>query len=89
MSIDDAINNYGNEKEIIVFMHYPPFGKEEILKVYDLKETLKNYPNIKRCYYGHLHGESCVGAIQGNIDGIEYKLVSSDYLDFKLIKVEG
>lgn len=86
LSLNDAVEKYGIEKEIIVFMHYPPFGKEEILKENDLKETLKKY-NIKKCLYGHLHGESCQDAIQEGIDGIEYNLVSSDYLDFNLKKI--
>ena len=47
---------------------------------------LKKY-GIKRCYYGHLHGESHEDAIEGNIDGIEFKLVSSDYLNFNLIEI--
>ena len=86
MSFNDAIHKYGNDKEIIVFMHYPPFGKEIVPLEYDLKEVLKNY-NVKKCFYGHLHGESCLDATQGNIDNITYKLISSDYLDFKLYKV--
>ena len=88
MSIDDGINKFGDDKEIIVFMHYPPFGKEDISKEYDIKELLEKYPNIKRCYYGHLHGESCLEGFQGKINDIEYKLVSSDYLGFSLLKIE-
>lgn len=86
MSFNDAIHKYGNDKEIIVFMHYPPFGKEIVPLEYDLKEVLKKY-NVKKCFYGHLHGESCLDATQGDIDNITYKLISSDYLDFKLYKV--
>lgn len=86
MSFNDAIHKYGNDKEIIVFMHYPPFGKEIVPLEYDLKELFKNY-NVKNCFYGHLHGESCLDATQGDIDNITYKLISSDYLDFKLYKV--
>ena len=86
MSFKDAIEKYGDNREIIVFMHYPPFGKEEISLEYDLKEVLKDY-NVKKCFYGHLHGASCDDAIQGEIDNVKYILISSDYLDFKLYKV--
>lgn len=86
MSINDGIEKYGDEKEVVVFMHYPPFGKEEISLEYDLKEVLKDY-NVKKCFYGHLHGASCDDAIQGEFDNVEYVLISSDYLDFKLYKV--
>ena len=47
---------------------------------------LKKY-NINKCYYGHLHGNSIQDAVEGNIDGIEYKLVSADGLDFKILQI--
>ncbi len=86
LSIKDALQKFGEDKEIIVFMHYPPFGKEDIIKEYDLKEILHKY-NIKKCFYGHLHGDSCNSSMQGNIENIEYKLVSSDYLNFELLEI--
>ena len=72
------------DKEIIVFMHYPPLTKNYMNT--DYTRLMKKY-NIKRCYYGHLHANSIQDAVEGNIDGIEYKLVSSDGLDFKLLKI--
>ena len=47
---------------------------------------LRKY-DIKRCYYAHLHGKSIQDAIEGNVRGIEFKLVSADALDFKLLKI--
>lgn len=71
-------------KEPIVFLHYPPIfcknKSEEILQV--LKEF-----NVKNVFYGHLHDEACKFAIKGNIDGIKYDLISSDHLNFDLIKI--
>ena len=52
----------------------------------DFIKTLKNY-GIKRCYYAHLHGDSHKEAIEGIVDNIEFKLVSSDYLGFDLIEI--
>ena len=49
-------------------------------------EILKEY-NVKKCYYGHLHGASHKDAIEGNYFGIEFYLVSADYLNFKLKKI--
>ncbi len=57
------------------------------LKVSNYVEIMKRY-NVKTCLYGHLHGESHQEAFEGNYDGIDFKLVSSDYLDFKLYKVK-
>lgn len=84
LSIINGIKQYGNEKEIIAFMHYPPITKNYQNTEYI--EILKKY-NIKKCYYGHLHSSSIQDAAQGVIDGIEYKLVSSDGVNFKLVKI--
>ena len=88
LSIEYGIKNFGISKEIIAFIHYPPFYKEQFVpEEIDFIKTLKNY-GIKRCYYAHLHGESHKEAIEGIIDGIDYKIVSSDYLNFELIKLD-
>lgn len=87
LSIKDGINKFGNDKEIIAFIHYPPFYKEPIIPdEIDFIKTLKKY-NIKRCYYAHLHAEAHKEAIEGLVDDIEFKLVSSDYLHFDLLKI--
>ena len=85
-----------NAKEIIVFMHYPPITNsqieecakmgKEICEVNTFIKLMKEY-NIKRCYYGHLHGISIKEAVEGECDGIEFKLVSADGLDFKLLRI--
>ena len=70
-------------------MHYPPISKAGISNGYTKKyiSIMKEY-GVKKCYYGHLHGTSHSEAIEGNVDGIEFYLVSSDYLDFDLVKVK-
>lgn len=84
LSIKDGIAKYGENKEIIAFMHYPPITKNYINT--DYIKIMKKY-NIKKCFYGHLHGSSIQDAIEGMIDGIQFKLVSSDGLNFKLLKI--
>lgn len=88
LSIKDAISKNGDTKEIIAIMHYPPIIEKQLLENSHLEffKTLKKY-NIKRCYYGHLHGKSHADAVIGNIEGIEFNLVSADYLNFKLLKI--
>ena len=88
LSIKDGIQKYGEDKEIICFVHYPPITKNMIENGIKSKylEILNKY-NISRLYYGHLHGASLKEAVEGNIDGVELKLVSSDYLKFELLKV--
>ena len=88
LSINDGINRFGNDKEIIAFMHYPPINRSEVYTITEneFTKTLKKY-NIHKCYYGHLHGSSHKEAIEGIIQGIEYKLISADYLNFNLIRL--
>ena len=88
LSFKDAIDNYGMDKEIIVFMHYPPIPSKNLLgsKYLEFYRTMKQY-NVKECYYGHLHGNSHKDAIEGDVGGINFHLISADYLDFKLKKI--
>lgn len=88
LSITDGLKRFGNDKEIIAFMHYPPINKNDVIgnEQTEFAKTLKKY-NIHRCYYGHLHGPSHKDAVEGNIDGIEYKLISADYLNFDLLNI--
>lgn len=87
-SIQDGIQKFGNEKEIIVCMHYPPITNAKIIRHEEAEfvEVMKKY-NVKKCLYGHLHSTSIKDAIEGKLEGIEFKLVSADGLDFKLHKV--
>ena len=88
LSIKDGIAKYGEDKEIVIFMHYPPITKARIITNQEAEfvKMMKKY-NVKRCYYGHLHGSSIADAIEGKVEGIEFKLVSADGLDFKLLKI--
>ena len=56
-----------------------PVGREEVEKALEL---LQKY-EVRSCYYGHLHGGSHGLAMQGLWDGIEFRLVSADFLGFK------
>ena len=86
LSLESGIKSFGEDKEIIAFLHYPPFYKDTVSEEIDFKKTLENY-KVKKCFYGHLHSDSHKEAIEGKINGIEYCLVSSDYLKFDLLKL--
>ena len=66
------------EKEILVFMHFPPFwnGKESEPTI----ELLLEY-GIKKVYYGHIHGNYTVEP-KFIHRGIEMSIISADYLGF-------
>ena len=68
------------EMEKLVFLHYPPRYKG--YECPEILALLKQY-GVRKCYYGHLHGASHGLAMEGIWDGIEFRLVSADRLNFK------
>lgn len=79
LRLEESLKSAG-EKHKIVFLHYPPRYKgytcNEILALLDKYD-------VRQCYYGHLHGASHGLAMEGLWDGIEYKLLSADRLNFR------
>jgi len=63
----------------LCFLHYPPRFKNTIC--HDLVEVMDEY-GVICCRYGHLHAEGHRLAVRGIIDGIEYEIVSADFVDF-------
>ena len=76
------------EKELIIFMHYPPISNSKIFNKEEAQfvEIMKKY-NVKKCFYAHLHGASIKEAFEGIHEGIEFKLVSADGLKSELYKI--
>ena len=71
-------------KSPLVFLHYPPVtaaGRSE-----ELIRVLEEY-HVTRCYYGHLHGRSCESAVNGELNGIDYRLISGDYIQFDPVQI--
>ena len=72
------------DKPKMVFLHYPP--KYKGYECPEILEILRKY-DVRQCFYGHLHGASHGLAMEGVWDGIEYKLVSADRLNFRPFQV--
>ena len=89
LSIKNGIENYGENKEIIAFLHYPPIINQNIQnnEMNEFIRILKKY-DIKKCYYGHLHGTAIKEAVEGEHFGIAFKLVSADAIQFNLVKIK-
>lgn len=66
------------QKEIIVFMHFPPFWNGRASE--GLIKLLKEY-EIKRVYFGHIHGNYTVEP-RFTYEGIDMHIISADYLKF-------
>jgi len=72
------------DREKLVFLHYPP--RYRGYECPEILQLLESY-GVRSCYYGHLHGESHKLALQGPWNGIDYRLVAADYVDFKPVTV--
>jgi predicted phosphohydrolase len=66
------------------FFHYPPRYRDYVC--HEIIDLMKQY-DVKSCHFGHIHGPGHHFAVEGIIEGIEYSLVSADYIDFKPVKV--
>jgi len=79
MRLEASLKSAG-ELHKLVFLHYPPRYKG-----YECKEILgllEKY-EVRRCFFGHLHGASHGLAMEGLWDGVDFRLVSADKLQFK------
>ncbi len=68
------------DKEKIVFLHYPPRYKG--YECTEILALLAKY-DVRKCYYGHLHGASHGLAMEGVWDSVDFRLVAADHLNFK------
>lgn len=69
---------------IILFTHYPP-----ILKDYrdNPMVDFMNEHNIKKSVFGHIHSSGVRNIAEGDVGGINYRLVSCDYSEFMPVKL--
>ena len=72
------------DKNKMVFLHYPP--RYRGYECREIIELLERY-EVRRCFYGHLHSESHKLAVEGLWGGVDYRLVSADYIGFKPVTV--
>jgi len=82
LALEEAVKL--KKERVIVGIHYPPFdhsGEEN-----GFLEIMRNY-NVDCCVYGHLHSYAHKNAVEGDVSGINLRLVSGDFVDFKPILV--
>ncbi len=79
MSLDEAKKLQDiSGKEILAFFHFPPVWSDFVCE--ELVSLLKEY-NISRVYFGHIHGSYNVSSVF-EYDGIQFKMISADFIDF-------
>lgn len=67
-----------NNKEILVFFHFPPIWSD--FKCEELLNILNEY-NISRVFFGHIHG-SYNHSSYFEYNGIQFRMISADFIDF-------
>ena len=78
LRLETSLKSAGDRPKM-VFLHYPPRYKG--YECPEILELLQKY-EVRRCFYGHLHGPSHKLAMEGLWDGVEYRLVAADFLNF-------
>lgn len=71
-------------RPLLAMMHYPPTDQTGGDTLFT--ELLEQH-RVKLCVYGHLHGAAHRFAFEGHKAGVEYRLVSSDYLTFAPLRL--
>lgn len=74
------------EVKLLAVMHYPPVS--DIHHFSGFQQLFEDY-GVKDVYYGHIHGEEAFrGRIEGQVHGVNYHLVSLDFLNCQPLRVE-
>lgn len=84
MSLEHA-KTFGEGREVLLFMHFPPVFGDFVCR--ELVSVLHEY-NIKKCYFGHIHGAYSLPKYFV-FEDIEFHIVSADYLDFRPLIIEN
>ncbi len=82
LSLKDARVPEGGK--LIAAMHFPIFNSKGVFS--DFLDIMQKY-NVQLCIYGHLHGAAHRNAVEGMLNGIEFRLVAADYIGFKPVRL--
>lgn len=79
LSISEADRRFGRTRPRVAMLHYPPWivGRPPTEVVGVLRDG-----GVRSCVYGHLHGTDHALGVQGEIDGIVFRLVAADAVGF-------
>lgn len=83
--LEISLKSVGSENLVpIVFLHYPPVYGSECN--YRMLEVMQKY-KVKKCFYGHVHGYAQKNAVIGEREGINFEMISGDYIQFSPLKI--
>ncbi|ANM28643.1 hypothetical protein ABI59_01975 [Acidobacteria bacterium Mor1] len=84
LSILDADRRFGRDKPRVAMLHFPPWLLDQApTRVIGLLQN----GGVSLCVYGHLHGDDHRHAVTGVRDGIDFRLVAADAVDFAPVEL--
>ena len=78
MRLETSLKAAG-DKPILCFLHYPPLYQG--YECPEILHMLEKY-HVHTCCYGHLHGPAIRRRMEGSFRGMDFSLISADYLGF-------
>lgn len=72
------------DRPVIAMMHYPPLYSAE--RDTDFTRLFERF-GVHTVVYGHLHGQGIRAGFNGEHHGVQYRLVSCDSIDFRLLEI--
>ena len=82
--IEASLSFMDTQSPKYLFLHHPPYyDGQEITEFF---EVMKKY-GVKKCYYGHIHGDGLKKVYRGEYKGVFLEPISADYLKFKPLQV--
>ncbi len=83
LSLDSAAHR--KYSDIIVALHFPPFNRKSQPSAFT--RLLEQY-KVKVCVFGHIHDSGRNYIFQGSRNGIEYRFVAADGIDFTPLELD-
>ena len=84
ISLTEGVRLAEGKREILVMLHFPPASHQNFTSPFT--EILESY-GVRQCVYGHLHGRGHKKALEGVVNGVDYRLASGDYIAFKPLRL--
>jgi predicted phosphohydrolase len=86
LSLEDATRRKGEgAARLVCGLHFAPSARPDIRSGF--MELFEEF-GVEQVLYGHLHGrEAFKKGVKGVHGGVNYRLVSADYLDFKPLRI--
>ncbi len=83
MRLETSLKAAG-DREKYVFLHYPPIYGNYVCE--EILELFEKY-SVTLCCAGHIHGKGASLRFEGERNGTQYRLVSSDFLGFRPLRL--